>query len=115
MPQKNVDSFLKRGGIIAQFFPGEGGMAKDLGPVRHAQAVSPDGEQLLRFYLTANKRVRRAHFCTTEQAACLTGLSQRTMQSWADTGCVTCLRIGRRLLLYVPSLVAHLGQSGFSA
>jgi len=65
---------------------------------------------LLALYLSLGKGVREQRFVSTAQAADIVGLSQRTIQSWSDSGKIQAIRIGRKQRICLDSLTEYLKQ-----
>ena len=71
-------------------------------------APSPTNEELLELYLSLPKRQREERFADTAQAAEITGLSVRTIQSWIESGVVRAINIGKKYRVDVDSLRGYL-------
>ncbi len=67
-------------------------------------------EELLDFYLSSSNGARQQFFATTGEAAELTGLSRRTIQSWVEEGRIRAIPVGRKLRIDVASLRKYLRQ-----
>jgi excisionase family DNA binding protein len=68
-------------------------------------------DNLLAEYLSLPKPEREERFITTSRAADLTGLSIRTIQSWAEYGYVRSFTIGKKYRIDRISLIEFLSGS----
>lgn len=70
--------------------------------------VNLTDEELLELYLSLPKEQREKRFIDTAQAAEITGLSVRTMQSWIESGVVRAVHIGKKYQVDLDSLREYL-------
>lgn len=75
-----------------------------------AQAQSPTCTvtELLDLYLTTPSKQRDERFVSTAAAAEITGLSQRTIQFWIDSGALAAILIGKNYQVSRDSLREYL-------
>jgi excisionase family DNA binding protein len=73
--------------------------------------ASAGQDDLLALYLSLKKGVREQKFVSTAEAAETAGLSQRTLQSWMDSGKIQGVRVGRKYRIYLNSLTEYLRRS----
>lgn len=73
-----------------------------------AKAARLSDTQLLDLYLSLPPVARENIFVNTAQAARVTGVSMRTIQHWIESGAVRAIAIGRKYLVVLESLRAHL-------
>ncbi len=71
-------------------------------------ASSTINEELLNLYLTLPKRKREEKFADTARAAEIAGLSQRTIQLWIEIGSIKAIRIGKKYMVSLDSLMRYL-------
>lgn len=67
-----------------------------------------NNEELLEIYLSLPKERRDARFADTARAAELVGISQRTIQLWAEKDKIRAIYIGGKLKVDLNSVKAHL-------
>jgi len=70
--------------------------------------ASPTNEELLELYLSMPRRQREERFADTAQAAEITGLSVRTIQSWIESGVVRAIPVGKKYRVDITSLRGYL-------
>ena len=75
-----------------------------------AQTVPNDlsDDELFDLYLSLPEKQREKKFASTERAAKIIGLSQRTIQLWVEAGLVRAVMIGRKYQVSLDSLKAYL-------
>jgi excisionase family DNA binding protein len=66
------------------------------------------GDELLERYLSLSEKQRDQEFLTTERAAEISGMSQRTIQYWVETGELGAVFLGRKCRVHRDSLMAYL-------
>lgn len=71
-----------------------------------SQVENPDStdDQLLDSYLAMPRKLRERHFVDTATGAEMTGLSQRTIELWIETGSVRAVLVANRYHVTVSSL-----------
>jgi excisionase family DNA binding protein len=67
-----------------------------------------DDDDLLERYLGLTEKQREEEFLTTERAAEITGMSEHTIQLWADEGDLRAVFLGRKCRVHRDSLMAYL-------
>ncbi len=72
--------------------------------------VGMTNEELLELYLSLPKKQREERFTGTTQAAEITGLSVRTIQSWIESGAVRAINIGKKYRVDTVSLKGYLRE-----
>jgi excisionase family DNA binding protein len=65
-------------------------------------------DELLEWYLSLSEKQRDQEFLSTERAAEISGMSQRTIQHWVETGELSAIFLGRKCLVHHDSLRAYL-------
>ena len=65
-------------------------------------------EELLDRYIGLSENQREEEFLTTERAAEIAGMSQRTIQLWVDAGDLRAIFLGRKCRVHRASLMAYL-------
>jgi excisionase family DNA binding protein len=65
-------------------------------------------EDLLRLYLEMPKEQRHERFACTARVARITGLSQRTVQLWIESGAIRAVNIGRKYQVDLDTLKDYL-------
>jgi excisionase family DNA binding protein len=65
-------------------------------------------EELLDRYISLSEKERVEEFLTTEHAAEIAGMSQRTIQLWVDVGDLRAIFLGRKCRVHRDSLMAYL-------
>jgi excisionase family DNA binding protein len=66
------------------------------------------GDELLERYLSLSEKQRDQEFLTTERAAEISGMSQRTIQHWVETGELRAIFLGRKCRIHRDSLMSYL-------
>lgn len=71
-----------------------------------SQIENPDStdDQLLDSYLAMPRKLRERHFVDTATAAGITGVSQRTIELWIESGSVRAVLVGNRYHVTLSSL-----------
>jgi excisionase family DNA binding protein len=77
-------------------------------PLETTCHVEADEGRLLESFLSATPAERVGRFASTARVASLTGLSQRTIQLWIQTGAIRAVRIGEKYQVDVWSLKSYL-------
>jgi len=65
---------------------------------------------LLNLFFSLPLRQRELNFASTARAAEIVGLSQRTIQFWAQIGVIQSIRIGNKYQIYLRSLMQEQAQ-----
>lgn len=65
-------------------------------------------EKLLLFYRNLPVRERATYFSGTTDIAKKYGVQPRTVQRWIDKGLILAVRIGKKYIVYLPSLDEYL-------
>jgi len=77
---------------------------------RH-KTIIPTGvpvKDLLELWWVRNKKQRRQEFVPVKQAAARAGVSPRTIRDWIQQGSLSCLVVGNRHYVYLPTLKKYL-------
>jgi excisionase family DNA binding protein len=70
--------------------------------------VNITDDKLLERYLSLSEKQREEEFLTTERAAEIAGMSQRTIQLWVDVGDLRAIFLGRKCRVHRDSLMEYL-------
>jgi excisionase family DNA binding protein len=70
--------------------------------------IEDSSEALLRLYLEMPRDQRHERFAGTARVARITGLSQRTVQAWIETGAIQAINIGRNYQVDLVTLRNYL-------
>jgi excisionase family DNA binding protein len=74
-----------------------------------AQSDFLNDEGLLQLFLSSTDRQRDELFVNAADAARITGLSRRTIESWIEAGSIQAVRVGKKnYQIYRPSLIEYL-------
>ena len=65
-------------------------------------------EELMELYLAMPPGQRDKMFADTARAAEITGLTQRTIQFWIETGAIQAVAVGRKYRVSLESLTGYL-------
>lgn len=76
--------------------------------MQRQEEINYTNEELLNLYLSLPKDARVKRFADTAQTAELIGMSQRTVQFWAEIGTIRAVRVGGKLKVDLDSVTTYL-------
>ena len=70
--------------------------------------MNDDSDELLDLFLGIDPAQRKKLFLDTREAALWCGVSRRTIQVWAKANVIAAIRVGRNVVVHLPSLRDYL-------